>query len=50
MTKMFSAALMMLVAFHASAAKFDVPQGGGRLPTIALIECLAEENSRSMGE
>ena len=43
---------MAATAFHAGAiaAEFDVPQGGGRLPTIALVECLAEEHSRSTGE
>lgn len=34
----------------AVAAEFEVPQGGGKLPTIALVGCLAEEGSRSEGE
>ncbi len=43
---------MATTAFHAGAiaAEFGVPQGGGRLPTIALVECLAEEHSRGTGE
>ena len=43
---------MATIAFHAGtiAAEFGVPQGGGRLPTIALVECLAEEHSRGTGE
>lgn len=42
----------MAVAIHAGAAanEFNVPQGGGRLPTIVLVECLAEEGSRGTGE
>ncbi len=47
---MFLVIVAAMFAGNASAAKFDVPQGGGKLPTIALVECLAEEHSRSMGE
>ena len=46
----FLVAVAAMLSGNAQAAKFDVPQGDERLPTIALIECLAEENSRSMGE
>ncbi|MDE0193486.1 MAG: hypothetical protein OXQ90_19200 [Gammaproteobacteria bacterium] len=38
------------VATSASAAEFEVPQGGGKLPTIALVECLADDGIRSEGE
>ena len=41
---------LTVFAMQALAVKFDVPQGDERLLTIALVECLAEENSRSMGE
>ena len=34
----------------ASAAQFEVPQGGGKLPTIALVQCLAAEGSRMEGQ
>ena len=46
----FLVAVTAMLAGNAQAAKFDVPQGDEKLPTIALIECLAEENSRSMDE
>lgn len=34
----------------ALGADFQVPQGGGRLPTVALVECLAGESTRNRGE
>ena len=43
-------ALAVVVAAVASAGDFDVPQGGGKLPIIALVECLAEEGSRTEGQ
>lgn len=33
-----------------SAGEFEVPQGGGKLPMIALVECLAQEGSRTEGQ
>ncbi|MCY3623413.1 MAG: hypothetical protein OXH68_17110 [Gammaproteobacteria bacterium] len=43
-------AASIAVSEDAVATDFRVPQGGGKLPTIALVECLAEEGSRSEGE
>lgn len=41
--------VVSLVGWDLVAASFDVPQGGGKLPTIALVECLAAEGSRVSG-
>lgn len=44
-------ALMVSIGVGAAAADgLAVPQGGGKLPTIALVECLAAEGSRSSGQ
>ena len=41
--------ILALGATQALAAEFPVPQGGGKLPTIALVSCLAEEGSQAEG-
>ena len=45
-----AAILAVAFAMFASAADFAVPQGGGKLPTIALVECLADENAQASGQ
>ena len=40
----------VLLAVGVAAGDFDVPQGGGKLPTIALVECLAQDGSRTEGQ
>ena len=40
----------MACATFAAGADFAVPQGGGKLPTIALVECLADENTQHAGQ
>ena len=40
----------VLLAAGVAAGDFDVPQGGGKLPTIALVECLAQDGSRTEGQ
>ena len=43
------ATLAVILGAFASSADFAVPQGGGKLPTIALVECLAAENAQASG-
>ena len=43
------ASLALTAATIAFGADFNVPQGGGKLPTIALIECLAEDGTHNQG-
>ena len=50
MKNILAAILAMAFAMFASAADFAVPQGGGKLPTIALVECFAAENSQASGQ
>lgn len=47
-----AAILAMALATFAHGATFAVPQGegGGVLPTIALVECMADENTRPAGQ
>ena len=40
----------IILAVGVAAGDFDVPQGGGKLPTIALVECLAQDGSRTEGQ
>ena len=42
--------LVVGASLTAGAAEFKVPQGGGKLPTIALVACLASEGSRAEGQ
>ena len=42
--------LLAFVAIDLCGAEVAVPQGAGRLPTVALVECLAEEDSRALGQ
>ena len=48
--KRIVATAMLAVATSALGIEFDVPQGAGTLPTIALIECLAQDGIRGEGE
>ena len=48
--KTIIATAILATAAFALGIEVDVPQGGGRLPTIAMIECLAQASGRSEGE
>ena len=48
--KRATATAMLAGATLALGIELDVPQGGGRLPTIAMIECLAQDGGRNEGE
>ena len=41
--------LLALPAMNSAAAEFTVPQGGAKLPTIAIVSCFADEHSRAEG-
>ena len=42
-------ALLALPAINSAAAEFAVPQGGAKLPTIAIVSCLADDFTRAEG-
>ena len=44
------AAIVAAVATGTFGADFSVPQGGGKLPTIALVTCLADEGTQAEGQ
>ena len=50
MKNSIAAILAVALATFAHGADFAVPQGGGKLPTIALVECLADENTQQAGQ
>ena len=39
-----------ILAVASTADDFNVPQGGGKLPTIALVSCLAAEDAHALGQ